>query len=138
MDFGFELTLFLRLVLAVLFGVLIGHEREQRGKPAGARTQALVAFGACLFTILSIYAFPGSDTARVAAQIVSGIGFLGAGLIIFREKEQHVEGVTTAATLWAVVALGMAIGAGLYVISILGAVLVYFILSTLPRFLNVS
>jgi putative Mg2+ transporter-C (MgtC) family protein len=129
LELSFQLNLILRLLLAIVFGFVIGFERRKSGKATGTRTLSLVAFGAALFTIISIYGFPGGDPARVAAQIVTGIGFLGAGLIIFREKGHHLEGLTTAATLWAVAALGMALGAGFYLISIFGLVVVYLILT---------
>lgn len=105
-----------RLMLAALLGGLVGAEREYSGQAAGLRTNILVAVGACLLTILSIYGFPtdgaqaGRDPARIAAQIVSGIGFLGAGAV-FRD-EDRVRGLTTAATVWLVAAIGMTVGVG--------------------------
>jgi putative Mg2+ transporter-C (MgtC) family protein len=118
-----ELTL--RLASATFLGGLIGLEREQRERAAGLRTHALVSVGSALFTIVSIYGFPvlsgdeaALDPSRVAAQIVSGIGFLGAGIIIFRDNT--VRGLTTAATVWAVAGVGMASGGGLYAAAILG------------------
>lgn len=105
-----------RLAVAALLGGLIGGEREYSGHDAGLRTNILVALGACLFTILSIFAFPDingvRDPARLAAQIVSGIGFLGAGAV-FRDGDK-VRGMTTAATIWLVAAIGMSVGAGFY------------------------
>lgn len=105
-----------RLAFAALLGGIVGVEREASGHSAGLRTNTLVAIGACLFTILSIEGFPGSsanrDTARIAAQIVSGIGFLGAGAI-FRAGDD-VKGLTTAATIWLMAAIGMAAGTGGY------------------------
>jgi putative Mg2+ transporter-C (MgtC) family protein len=100
-----------RLVVAALLGALVGWERERAQRPAGLRTYMLVAFGSALFTVLSLEAFgPQADPARLAANIVVGIGFLGAGTI-FREGEV-VRGLTTAAGLWAVAAIGMAAGGG--------------------------
>lgn len=108
-----------RLAIAALLGGLVGIEREYSGHSAGLRTNILVAVGACLFTILSIVAFPSDsanrDTARIAAQIVSGIGFLGAGAV-FRDGDE-VRGLTTAATIWLVAAIGMAAGAGAYLLA---------------------
>lgn len=105
-----------RIALAALLGSLIGLEREWHGHPAGLRTNSLVALGSCLFTILSIEGFPlrgsSQDTARIAAQIVSGIGFLGAGVLL--QSKNRVRGMTTAATIWLVAAIGMAVGAGIY------------------------
>jgi len=118
-----ELTL--RLAVATFLGGLIGLERERLDRAAGLRTHALVSVGSALFTIVSIYGFPafpggeGSlDPSRVAAQIVSGIGFLGAGIIIFRDNT--VRGLTTAATIWSVAGIGMASGGGLFAAAILG------------------
>ena len=116
-----------RLILAALLGYLIGLERELRGQAAGERTHALVALGAAAFAILSARAFPGGDTARVAAGVVTGIGFLGAGMILKREGEK-IEGLTTAAGIWAVGAIGLAIGAGMYLLGIVAAALVGLIL----------
>jgi len=107
----------LRLLLAVALGAIIGYQRERAGKPAGLRTHILICAGAALFTVASLYGFgAAADPARVAAGIVAGIGFLGAGAIIRRE-EGVVAGLTTAATIWAVAAIGLAAGAGLYLVS---------------------
>jgi putative Mg2+ transporter-C (MgtC) family protein len=103
-----------RLALAAVLGGLIGLEREYRGYPAGVRTMALVCMGSALFADTS--GLFGGDSARVTAQIVSGIGFLGAGLI-FREG-YTVKGVTTAATIWTVAAVGIAIGAQAYIVAV--------------------
>ena len=118
-----ELEIVARLVLAAAVGGFVGLERELRGYPAGIRTLALVAIGATLFTEIS-QLLDGND--RVAAQIVTGIGFIGAGLI-FREG-YSVRGITTAATIWAVAAMGMAIGLELYIVAISGAVLLFVVL----------
>jgi len=124
---GDELEIIGRLVLAGLLGGLIGLERELRGYPAGIRTLALVALGSCLFTDISQLL---GEEDRVAAQIVTGIGFLGAG-VIFREG-YTVKGITTAATIWAAAAVGMAIGADLFIVGIAGAVAVFAILESRP------
>jgi putative Mg2+ transporter-C (MgtC) family protein len=110
-----DLTIALRLLLAALLGALIGLEREIHDHPAGMRTHLLVSLGSAGFTALSIYAFPapGADPARVAAQIVTGIGFLGAGAIL--KEGATIKGLTTAASLWVVAAVGMAAGAGAWV-----------------------
>ncbi len=104
------------ILLAALLGGLIGLERDWSGHPAGLRTNMLVSIGSCLFTILSIHAFPlrgtAQDTARIAAQIVTGIGFLGAGALI--QSRGGVRGMTTAATIWLVAAIGMAVGTNAY------------------------
>ena len=108
-----ELEMIIRLIFSVGLGSLIGLERELMHKPAGLRTNALVCLGSCLFTLLSVEYF-GADYARIAAGIVSGIGFIGAGIIINSGKE--VQGITTASTLWAVAAIGIGIGAGAYIL----------------------
>ena len=106
-------NLILRLLLAGVMGGLIGLERELRAKEAGFRTHFIVALGSALFMIISQYAFSGRfDAARVAAQVVSGIGFIGAGVIIFQKNV--VRGVTTAAGLWVAAAIGLACGAGMF------------------------
>ncbi len=110
----------LHVILALFLGGALGWQRENWGKSAGPRTYALVAGGSALFTILSITAF-GSDMARIASQIVVGIGFLGAGTIL--HKENRVEGLTTAAGLWMVAAIGMAVGVRYYILAIMVSVL---------------
>jgi putative Mg2+ transporter-C (MgtC) family protein len=111
-EVALQIDLFIRLLVAAVLGAAIGVEREAREQPAGIRTHLLVAVGSAAFTVLSIFAFqaPGSDPSRVAAQIVTGIGFLGAGAIL--KFGVNVRGLTTAASLWAVAAVGMAAGAG--------------------------
>ena len=130
-DLGFnrELELAGRLVLAVLLGAAIGLERELHRQPAGFRTHAVVALGAALFTVISAYGFVGStvDPTRIAAQIVTGIGFIGAGTIL--QHRGNVRGLTTAASLWAVAAIGMAAGAGLLAMAVIGTVLILIVLS---------
>ena len=106
-------NLIFRLLLAGVMGGLIGLERELRAKEAGFRTHFIVALGSALFMIISQFAFSGRfDSARVAAQVVSGIGFIGAGVIIFQKNV--VRGVTTAAGLWVAAAIGLACGAGMF------------------------
>ena len=114
---GIEVEMILRLLLAAALGAIIGYQRERAGKPAGLRTHTLICVGAALFTIASLYGFGVmADPARIAAGIVAGIGFIGAGAIIRRE-EGIVAGLTTAATIWVVASIGLAAGAGLYLIS---------------------
>jgi putative Mg2+ transporter-C (MgtC) family protein len=122
-----ELEIVARLMLAAVLGGFVGLERELRGYPAGIRTLALVAIGATLFTEIS-QLLGGND--RVAAQIVTGIGFIGAGLI-FREG-YTVRGITTAATIWAAAAMGMAIGMELYIVAVACAVLLFVVLEARP------
>ena len=115
-------NLILRLFLAGLMGGFIGFEREIRAKEAGIRTHFIVALGSALFMIISQYAFSGRfDAARVAAQVVSGIGFIGAGVIIFQKNV--VRGVTTASGLWVAAAIGLACGAGMYPVAVAAAVM---------------
>ncbi len=109
-----ELIYLGQVFLAMVLGSLIGLQRERWGKPAGPRTHALVTAGAALFTILSLNAFGAAESARVASNIVVGIGFLGAGLIF--HKDDKVQGLTTAAGFWAASAVGMAIGTGYYIL----------------------
>lgn len=114
----------LKLLGAIAAGGLIGLERELRDKPAGFRTNILICLGAALFTLLSVKLAEGRgqvDPTRIAAQIVTGVGFLGAGAII--QRRSHVRGLTTAATIWAVASVGMAFGAGAFALGILGALL---------------
>lgn len=122
-----ELAILGRLAFAAVLGALIGLERELRGYPAGIRTMALITMGAVLFTDVS-QILGGDD--RVAAGIVTGIGFLGAG-VIFREG-YTVRGITTAATIWASAAIGMAIGRELYLVAGLGTVLIFIVLEARP------
>ena len=124
---GEQFEIVLRLALAGLLGGLMGLERELRGYPAGIRTLALVTLGSCLFTDVS--QLMGGDD-RVAAQIVTGIGFLGAG-VIFREG-LNVRGITTAATIWSAAAIGMAIGLELYLVGGLGALFIFIVLESRP------
>src|SRR5690348_1758379 len=113
-----------RLVVATVLGAVVGIDRERLERAAGLRTHAMVGLGAALFMVLSAFGFhdiPGTpnvalDPSRIAAQIVSGIGFLGAGLIIVRREE--VRGLTTAASIWVVAAVGAAAGAGMYLIAV--------------------
>ncbi len=125
-----EWNFILRLFIAGLLGGLIGFEREFRAKEAGLRTHFIVALGSALFMIISQYAFTGRfDAARVAAQVVSGIGFIGAGVIIFQKNV--VRGVTTAAGLWVAAAIGLACGAGMYAVAVAAALMTLLCLETM-------
>ena len=130
------LDIFVRILSALLLGFAIGLEREMTNKYAGLRTNILVCLGACIFTIISIYGFPTfadgdnvivsqatgvRDTARIAAQVVTGIGFIGGGTVL--RHGATVFGLTTAATLWIAASIGMACGAGMYGIAIIGTIL---------------
>jgi len=125
---GTEVEMVLRLLLAAALGAIIGYQRERAGKAAGLRTHILICIGAALFTIASLYGFGvAADPARVAAGIVAGIGFIGAGAII-RTREGIVGGLTTAATIWAVAGIGLAAGAGMYIVSPVATVLILIVL----------
>lgn len=146
MNWQWEIEMLLRLVLAVLLSGIIGMEREALNKSAGFRTHILVGIGACLMMIISLsmpfIRMPGdfgatgssSDPARIAAQVVSGIGFLGAGAIM--SSSGKVRGLTTAASLWAVAGIGLCVGAGLYVTAIGASVLTFATLSLFARVEN--
>lgn len=121
-----------RIALATLLGAFLGYERERAGKPAGVRTHGMVALGAALFTAVSVSGFSGQgDPARMAAQIVTGVGFLGAGTILHLRGTVH--GLTTAASLWVTAAIGTAVAVGMYLMSIETAVLVWVLLRFGPR-----
>ena len=126
-----------QLLLSMLLGSIVGFERRRRGQSAGVRTFSLIAMGSTLAMILSIYVpqkYAGvldGDPTRIAAQVISGIGFLGAGAII--QMKGSVRGLTTAAGIWMVSALGMAVGCGLYTVGIVATALILFILVLLER-----
>jgi putative Mg2+ transporter-C (MgtC) family protein len=122
-----DIELMVRILMAFVLGGLLGIEREQIGRPAGLRTHMLVCAGSTCFTLASAYGFDGQgtirDPTRIAAQIVTGIGFLGAGTI-FR-TQSTVRGLTTAANIWLVAAIGLLLGAGMYWIAIFTTLLAY-------------
>ena len=136
-----ELEYFARVVIAAVCGFLIGYERKNRAKEAGVRTHCIVACAAALMMIVSKYGFAdladnplgtrGADPARIAAQVVSGVGFLGAGMIFV--QRQTIKGLTTAAGMWATAGIGMAIGAGMYIIGIAVAVFILLIQTVLHK-----
>jgi putative Mg2+ transporter-C (MgtC) family protein len=128
-DIALQIELIIRLVGAAVMGAAIGLEREHHGHPAGTRTHLLVALGSAVFTELSIYGFTSTsstpvDPTRIAAQIVTGIGFLGAGAIL--KYGASIRGLTTAASLWCAAAVGMAAGTGAWILAIAGSVIVIF------------
>jgi putative Mg2+ transporter-C (MgtC) family protein len=137
-DLTLQAELAARLLLAAVLGAAIGVERELHEHPAGMRTHLLVAVGCALFTVLSIYGFEGNvpgtgqvDPARWAAQIVTGIGFLGAGAIL--KYGTSIRGLTTAASLWATAAIGIAAGTGQWILGLVGTAIVLFSLWPLAR-----
>ncbi|MBU0546511.1 MgtC/SapB family protein [Patescibacteria group bacterium] len=120
-----------QMILAILLGGLIGWQRERWHRAAGLRTFALVTAGATLFTILSRNAFGENESSRVAAAVVTGIGFLGAGTIL--HKKDRVEGLTTAAGLWITAAVGMVIGVGYYLLAAIATLIIFIALMIDPR-----
>lgn len=133
MEIQNQLDLCLRLVIAAFLSAVVGLDRERTDHAAGLRTHMLVGIGSALFTGLGIFAFGPSEPSRIAAQVVVGIGFLGAGTI-FRAKDRGgVHGLTTAAGVWAVAAIGMACGAGYYLVATVAVILIWFVLVILGR-----
>lgn len=128
MDISTELTLLPRLLIATLLGGIIGYEREIHGRAAGIRTYAAVSLGAAMFTIINAHVPNLSDNTRIVSNIVTGIGFLGAGIIFRDAGNGLITGLTTAATLWATAAVGVAGGFGMYVISIFSTVILFLLL----------
>lgn len=129
------LEISLKLFIAFLLGGVIGIEREYRSKDAGFRTHFLVAVGSALFCVVSQYGFGHElkDSSRVAAQVVSGIGFLGAGTIIFHKNV--VRGLTTAAGLWVTAAIGLSCGTGMYIVAVIATAMVLFGLEVVNSFI---
>ena len=129
------ITFTIRLIVAMILGGIVGLEREYHAKDAGFRTHFLVAIGSALFTLISMYGFADGvkDTSRVAAQVVSGIGFLGAGIIVFQRNV--IRGLTTAAGLWVTAAIGMACGVGQCYMAVLVTLLILIGLEVLNRFI---
>lgn len=126
-----------RLLLSLLLGSVVGYERKRKGQSAGVRTFSLIAMGATLAMLLSIYVpqeylgLKNGDPGRIAAQVVTGVGFLGAGAII--QMKGSVRGLTTAAGIWMVATIGMAVGVGMYWVSVAATALIMFILVQLER-----
>lgn len=139
MDIQTELLLLPRLGLAVLLGVLIGIDRETDGHDAGIRTYAAVCLGAALLTIINTH-IEVVDQTRIVANIVSGIGFLGAGIIFKDNSTNSIVGLTTAATVWATAGVGIALGFGMYLLSITSTLLIILLLVArkLPYFKKVN
>lgn len=135
-ELGNFLLAFLSLTMATLLSGLIGYEREYHGHSAGLRTHILVALGSALIMFLSIYGFgevsETRDPARLAAQVITGVGFIGAGTII--QNGFDIKGLTTATTLWLVMAIGLAAGAGQFILATLGTAVALFALIMLRRF----
>ena len=130
-----DYEILVRFLLAALWGGLVGTEREYHNKSAGFRTMIMISVGSCFFTMMSEVIGEVANADRIAANVVTGIGFLGAG-VIFR-GENRVNGITTAATIWVVAAVGMGIGAGRYFASASASILVLLVLAVLPYVENI-
>ncbi|MDP2421413.1 MgtC/SapB family protein [Sediminibacterium sp.] len=130
MDIGFELIIIVKLLVSFILGGLIGYDRELHGSDAGIRTYAAVCIGSTLFTAIACHLTgdPGAAS-RVIANIVTGIGFLGAGIIYRNNTAGSSHGLTTAATVWCTAAVGVAVGLDMYIIALAGALTLYFLLS---------
>lgn len=135
LDFS-QLIPYGQILLSGFLGGFIGMEREHVGKAAGIRTYSLVAMGATLFTTLSVHGFSEGniDPSRIAGQVVLGVGFLGAGLIM--HKGPHVRGLTTAAAMWAVAAIGIAVGLGFYLLAAFTTLTIFFVLYVVGKMLK--
>lgn len=127
-----QVELTFALLLAAFLSAIIGMNRERHERPAGLRTHMLVGIGSCLFTLLSIHGFGGGDPGRVAAQILTGIGFIGAGAII--KDGNEVTGLTTAASIWAMAAIGMAVALNAWFLALVATLLVWCVLSMMRWF----
>ena len=131
---NYQIQIIFQLVIAVVLGAAIGLEREYKGKEAGLQTYSLVSLGACVFTLLSFELFNffsgklgvAFDPSRIILAVATGIGFIGAGVIIYREF--HIEGITTAAGLWCTAAVGVAVGAELYLLALVATFLAIIVL----------
>ncbi|MDZ4071058.1 MAG: MgtC/SapB family protein [Sediminibacterium sp.] len=125
MNWSEEIMLVPRLIVATGLGAFIGFERQRRGNTAGIRTHAMVALASCLFGLISVHLFSPADT-RIISNIVTGVGFLGAGMII--KEENKVLGLTTAASVWSIAAVGLAVSLDMYIIAISATLLMYLVL----------
>jgi putative Mg2+ transporter-C (MgtC) family protein len=126
-----ELDMALRILAALALGGVIGFQREREGKEAGLRTHILIGVGSALFTVISVFAF-GGDPARIASGVVAGIGFIGAGTIL-KTTGGVVKGLTTAASIWITAAIGLAAGAGLYIIAVVTTIIALVVLIYHPH-----
>jgi len=136
-DAGTTTVIVVRLLTAAVLGGMLGMERESKGRAAGLKTHILVSIGSALFVMAPLLSgiSPG-DVTRVMQGIVSGIGFLGAGAIIKLEKDERIEGLTTAAGIWMVSAVGMAAGMGMEVMALVTTLIALAVVNTLPRFMR--
>lgn len=133
MSLEIQFILAIQTIFAAFLCAIIGMDREREDRAAGLRTHMLVGVGACVFTGLSLYAFPDSDSARIASGVVEGVGFLGAGIVIFERSSRQIKNVTTAAGIWTAAAIGMAVGSGAWFLALLVTLLVWIILAVVKR-----
>jgi putative Mg2+ transporter-C (MgtC) family protein len=131
MTLELQLHLLAQVILAAFLSMIVGLDRERRNKSAGLRTHMLTGLGACLFTTIGSHVLPEGDPTRVAAGVVTGIGFLGAGVII--QSEDRVRDLTTSASIWATAAIGVAVALDAWLLAIGATVLVWFILAIVQR-----
>lgn len=127
MDWNLEALMAMRALLAAILGALIGWDRERQGREAGIRTYGAVSLGACVFGLISSHAAGGSDPTRIAAGMVTGVGFIGAGVIL--HNRGRIVGLTTAATLWSAASVGLAMAYGMYTLGALAALIIFSLLS---------
>lgn len=129
MDIQGELVIASKLMVAAVLGALIGYDRERHGRDVGIRTYAAVCIGAALFTSIAGHLEDVAATSRIVANVVMGIGFLGAGIVYKDSGSGYSKGLTTAATIWCTAAIGVAVGLNMFTIATAGALLVYFLIS---------
>jgi putative Mg2+ transporter-C (MgtC) family protein len=129
MDTKLELIVTAQLLAAFLLGAFIGIERERHGSPAGIRTYAAVSLGAALFTLIGLHSTDVTAASRIAANIVTGIGFLGAGIIYKDNAKGFTHGLTTASTIWAAAAVGVAVAYSMFIIAVASTIAIYFLLA---------
>ena len=127
MDWNNELVMVFQAVFASLLGGIVGWEREGHGREAGVRTYSAVSLGACVFALVSSHVDGVADPTRIAANVVTGVGFLGAGVIL--RDQGRITGLTTAATIWATAGVGLAVGYGMYVIGVLTSLVLFLLLA---------
>ncbi len=134
-----DLEVLFRLIVAMIFGVLVGKDRSKSGSPAGIKTHSLVALGSALVVLFSEYAlrYGGTDITRMPAQVISGIGFLGAGTILVTGEKQ-IQGLTSAASIWFTACIGLAVGAGFYTGALYAVCLELFVMKILKRWFDGS
>lgn len=133
MDIQIELFMSSKLILALVLGAIVGFERERDGKDAGIRTYASISIGACIFMLIASHlTTDNSAIARVMTGVITGIGFIGAG-IIFKDAENRPKGLTTASSMWCSASIGIAVGLNMFIIAIVGTILLFFLLA-LPHY----